>query len=299
MKIAVGLFVLVVFISISFFIYLVLEEKGTFDKRYEFFFNTYSAASFKIGMPLKYSGFNIGVIDKIYLKDDGNVQMRFSVTEDNRKWITKDSVLMIKKPLIGSAHIILYSAIDNDYLESGSTLTLLLSDDIDDMIEKLQPAVDRMISIINNVDNLTLALSKNDSDLMLILKNAKIFTENLANDDSLLTSLTGSKKSTNDFKNALDSLSLIMKDVQTITNHLDTDIANPSSSAIKELDLILKDVKQKLEALDGTVKSIGAYDKDLDDMKKQISVGVQKSNEIMDKVDLLMQDDSSNEVNLP
>ena len=35
---------------------------------------------------------------------------------------------MIRKPLIGSSHIELYSAIDNDLLDDGGSLMLLLSD---------------------------------------------------------------------------------------------------------------------------------------------------------------------------
>jgi len=83
MKFAVGIFVITLIVVISTFLYLLLEEKGTFDKRYSFNFDTESASSFNVGMPLKYSGFNIGTIDKISLKDDGTVHMVFSVNEDN------------------------------------------------------------------------------------------------------------------------------------------------------------------------------------------------------------------------
>jgi len=140
MRLAVGLFVLILLSAIFTFLYLLLDEKGTFDKRYSYGFNTDSASSFNVGMPLKYSGFNIGVIDKISLQDDGTVHMIFSVDENNRKWVTKESVLMLKKPLIGSPHIELYSAIDNELLDENSDLTMLLSDDINDMVSKLEPA---------------------------------------------------------------------------------------------------------------------------------------------------------------
>ena len=278
MRLIVGVFVIVITILMGVFMYFLLEEKGAFNKRYSFNFETDSASSFKIGMPLKYSGFDIGVIDNMELNDDGTVRMYFSVDEINRRWITQDSVLMIRKPLIGSSHIELYSAIDNELLENGGALMLLLSDDINDMITKLQPAVDRVINIINNIDK---------------------FTAKLSNDKSLLTSLTGSKSSTDNLVNTFSSLDKMMVNIEKITKHLDADIVNPSSSAIKELDLILKDVKNKLEKLDGTVESIGEYDEDLGMIKEQISTGIQKSNQIMDKVDSLMQSNDSDEITLP
>ena len=299
MRLIVGFFVIIITVITSAFIYFLLEEKGAFNKHYSFHFQTDSASSFKVGMPLKYSGFEIGIIDSMQLNDDGTVRMNFSVNEKNRRWITEDSVLMIRKPLIGSAHIELYSAIDNELLAPGKSLVLLLSDDINDMITKLQPAVDRIISIINNIDNITLAISKEDSDLMMMLRNANHFTAKLKNDDSLLTSITGSKTSTADFIHSLKSLDSMMQNIERITEHLDADIVKPSSSAINELDAILKDVKMKLEKLDGTVESLGAYDEDLTVIKEQISTGIQKSNQIMDKVDALMQDNESDEVVLP
>ncbi len=306
MKLAVGVFVLTLFITIISLLYLVLENKGTFNKRFNYHFTTDSASFFSIGMPLKFSGFNIGVIDDIALNDDGTVFMTFSVDEENRRWITDGSVLMIIKPLIGSAHIEVYSAIDNEILKPNSELTLLENDDINDMISKLEPAVDKILSIINNIDSITSYIAKDDSDLMLTLQNIKKFTANLSESDSLLTSITGDKESTRNIIASLNKTTQIMQELHNITEDiskttstLNSDIVSPASSAIKELELIMKDVKQKLDALDSTVKAVGTYDKDIIELKEQISVTVQKSNQIMDKVDALMQDEEKQEVVLP
>jgi len=306
MRLAVGVFVLTLVVAIFTFLYLLLDEKGTFDKRYSYGFNTESASSFNVGMPLKYSGFNIGVIDKILLQDDGTVHMIFSVDENNRKWVTKDSVLMLKKPLIGSPHIELYSAIDNEILKEHSNITILLSDDINDMVSKLEPAVDRIISIINNIDTITSYLSNDNSDILLTLENIRKFSQTLTKSDSVLTTITGDENSTqsiisalNQTKEIMQELHKISSDISKVTSSLNSDIMKPTSSSIKELDAIMKDVKQKLEYLDGTVKAVGSYDKDLYDIKEQVSVGLQKSNQIIDKVDSLLQDEEKSEITLP
>ncbi|MDA3909558.1 MAG: MlaD family protein [Sulfurimonas sp.] len=306
MKLAVGIFVITLFITIGTFLYLVLEDKGTFNKRYNYHFTTDSAAFFSVGMPLKFSGFNIGVIDNISLNDDGTVYMTFSVDETNRRWITEGTVLMTIKPLIGSAHIEVYSAIDNEVLEASTELIMLQNDDINDMISKLEPAVDKILSIINNLDSITSDIARDDSDLKQTMQNIKEFTAKLSNSDSILSSITGDKESTKRIIASLNKTTEIMKELHTIsknisktTSSLDADIMNPASSSIKELDAIMKDVKQKLDALDGTVKAVGSYDKDLIELKEQISVSVQKSNQIMDKVDSLMQDEEKKEVTLP
>lgn len=255
-----------------------MEQKGTFNKRHTYFFNTNSAESFHVGMPMKFSGFNIGVIDLMKLHPDGSVKMEFSVPEENRKWMTKDSILMLKKPLIGSAHIELYSAFDNPLLEDGGELKLLMSDDINDMVDKLHPVIDTLISIVNNVNKIT---------------------KKLSTDESLLASLTGSNKASEDIERSLSSLASVMSNINDITKSLDSKILNPSSSAVGELNKILQDVHQKLKVLDGTVKSVGSYDKELDNIKTQVNSSLQKSNELMDKVDSILSDETNDEVKLP
>lgn len=299
MKLAVGIFVLMLFATVFFSLFLLLQEKGTFEKRYSYHFSTQSASSFNVGMPLKISGFNIGVIDNIALNDDGTVYMTFSVGEANKKWLRKDSVLVLNKPLIGSPHIELYSAIGNDSLEQGESLKIMLSDDINDMISKLEPAVNKIINIIDSIDSITSYIARDDSELIQILKNIEQLTFNLANSKSLLTTITGDSKSTQSLINSLNETAKIMKDISTTTSSLDSKIINPSSSAIKELDAIMKDVKQKLEALDATVKAVGTYDQEILQMKEEVAAGLHKSNQIMDKVDALLQDEKNSEVTLP
>ncbi|MDD5157964.1 MlaD family protein [Sulfurimonas sp.] len=306
MKFAVGLFVSILILTIFASLYLLLDEKGTFDKRYSYHFSTDSAETFNVGMPLKFSGFNIGVIDNIALKDDGSVFMTFSVTSKYRKWIAEDSVLMIKKPLIGSPHIELYSAKGNKTLKEGSQLVILKSDDINDMISKFEPAVNRLINIVNSIDIITSKMSKDDSNLNKTMQNIEKFSGNLAVSNSLLTSVTGDDASTKNLIKTINSTTKIVgevdkisKDISAITAKLDANIVTPASVSAQELEKILKDVKQKLDTLDSTVKTVGSYDKDLVELKEQISVGLIKSNQIMDRVDGILQNKKKSEIKLP
>jgi len=220
--------------------------------------------------------------------------------------VTKDSVLMLKKPLIGSPHIELYSAIGNEPLKPNSTLVILLSDDINDMVSKLEPVVDRIISIINNLDKITSYLSSDNSDILATLQNIKKFSDNLTKSDSLLTTITGDRNSTKSIIDSLNKTKQIMielhnisQDISKVSSSVDSDILQPTSLTIKEVHKITKDVKQKLDSIDSTVKAVGSYDKDLYKLKEQISIGVQKSNKIIDKVDAILQDDKKSEVTLP
>jgi len=306
MKIAVGLFVLTLSVIVLFSLYFLLAEKGTFDKRYNYHFITSSASSFSIGMPLKFSGFDIGVIDKIALMDNGSVDMVFSVTQENRKWINKNTTLTLKKPLIGSPHIEVKTSLNSELLVPNSALKITMSDDINDMISKLEPAINKITNIITNIDILTSNFAKDDSDFLKTIANIEIFTKRLATDKALLSTLTGDENSTKNIIKALNKTDKIMKEIylmsiemQKITSSLDKKVLTPSSTTIKDLDKVIIDVKRKLEMLNSTVKTIGSYDKDLIKIKTQVSVGLEKSNKIMDKIDILMQDDLTPKVTLP
>jgi len=305
-KFTVGIFVITLFAIILSSLYFVLEEKGLFDKRYNYYFEIESAQSFSIGMPLKFSGFNIGVVDEIALKDDGSVKIRFSVNEENRKWISQGSILKIIKPLIGSPYIEVDSQLGKSVLKADSSLKILQSDDINDMIAKMEPVVRKIIKIIDSIETITAYLASGDSELIKILRNLDSFSEKLAKDDSLLTSITGDKESPKLFINSLKELNKSMKEMSRITQNLgdisdslDEKLIEPSSNSIQNLDEIMKDIRKKLEVIDGTVNSVGSYDKDLVEVKEQISIAIAKSNQIIEKVDGLMRDSEESEVVLP
>jgi ABC-type transporter Mla subunit MlaD len=297
MKLAVGLFTISLFLLLFASVFFLLKAKGTFEKRYTYHCNAYSAENFSVGMPLKFSGFNIGAIDKIALNDDGSVFITFSVNKSNQKWISQGSVLMSTRPLIGQAYIELYTSLGTPPLKKGASLELLSTDNINDLIQSLNPVVKKAINVLDNVNNITSDMAKKDSDFRQILHNLNQFSKKLAQDDSLLTSFTGDKKTTLSIISSLKKTVKIMKDVEKITHDisditasLNKTIVNPTSSSLKDLDMILKDVKEKLNVIN---------EKELIEIKEQISVGLTKSNQIINKVDTILSDTKSEKVELP
>jgi len=305
-KLIVGLFVIgfsIVLVSSSYFL---LKEKGLFSKSTMYNFDVQSARFFSVGMPLQLSGFDIGVIENIQLKDDGWVNINFSVKKENLKWINTETYLMIKKPLIGSPHIEVHAKLGLEVLKEHSSIKMLTSNDINDMIARLEPVVTKLTNIIDSVESITSYLASNDSELLHILKNLDTFSGQLIKDKSLLTTITGDENSTKNMISALNETMIMMKelkkvvfDISKISTTLDEKIIEPSSMSVQQLELILKDIKLKLEKLDGTVDSVGSYDKELLEIKEEVSVAIGKSNQILDKVDSFMQDEENSEVILP
>jgi ABC-type transporter Mla subunit MlaD len=298
-KISVAIFVILLFLAVGYFTYFLMDAKGMFEKRYVYYFSTNSASSFNVGMPVEFSGFKIGQIQKIKLKDDGNVNIYFFVFKKYRKWINKYTYLLLKKPLLGSPIIEVWAAGNNGYLKENSKLPIILSDDINDLITKFEPVLDKLTNIIANIEKITIYLSSDNSPLNKSLENIEKLSSKLANSDSLLTSITGDKKSTEAFINSLYDIKRTLKNIKDITDNLNETIIRPSSDSIKELHAILKDVNNKLKKLQPLVDDISNYGDDLKNIKEDISLTIKKSNDLMDKVDAVMKDSNKNKVKLP
>ncbi len=299
MKIAVGVFVFILFISLGAFSYFLLEAKGAFEKRYNYYFITDSADSFSVGMPVKFSGFAIGSIDKIALLEDGHVKITFSVTKENRKWINKYTYLLLKKPLIGSPHIEVLATSGNGELKPNSKLPIIITDDINDLVTKLEPVVDRLLNIIKNIETLTNQMVDANSPLNNTLKNLELFSAKLAHSDSLLTSITGDKASTQALIDSLHQIDSILHDIKNISQDLNNTLIAPTSASLHELHTILKDINTKLKTLHPLIQSIGDSSEDVENLKTTIEATIEKSNQLMDKFDAMLLDDSQKGVTLP
>ena len=299
MKVAVGIFVTLFFISITVFGYAFLKTKGVFEKHYSYYFLTDSASSFSVGMPLKFSGFAIGQIDKMLLLDSGEVKVYFSVTQENRKWINRYTYLLLKKPLLGSPHIEVLATSGNGFLKPGSELPIIVTDDINDLVTKLEPVVDRLLNIIKNVETMTNTLVDTNSSFNNTLKNIERFSAKLAHNDALLTSVTGSKQATKETIEAIHHLNGILSNIDTLSKKLDGAILQPASDSIKTFHTILLDLHRSLKDLAPLIRSLGHSDQTVNTLKENIETAIEKSNRLLDKIDALLLDEKNKEVQLP
>lgn len=306
LKFKVGFFIFLLLINVVGVITYVFIKKGTFEKRYNYHLRTYTAEPFTVGMPVKVSGFQVGRVDKIFLEDNGAVMVTFSVDESNLKWVAKDSLLVTRKPLLGSAHIILYSAIGNPVLKEGTVIDNMVNNDINDLILKLEPIVAQLGSIVNSVDKITTYLAKDDSELVKIIKNVEKFSSTLAQNESLLTSLTGDKEATKSFIKSINKLySLINnfnkvgENVNNVSANIHKDILPLLKEFISELNFIARDIQSKLKSLDPVIDSVSNSNEDIIQIKKQIKTGITKTNQVMEKIDNLFQSEKDEKVILP
>jgi uncharacterized protein YoxC len=133
----------------------------------------------------------------------------------------------------------------------------------------------------------------------LTLKHLETYSNKLVEDNALLTTLTGDPASTKQLKTALSEAEQTLSELHTMASDLNSSVVAPSDEAMQQLDTILKDVNHKLETLEGTVKAIGSYDTDLIELKGDIRAGVEKTTNLIDRVNTMLGDEKPAEAPLP
>jgi phospholipid/cholesterol/gamma-HCH transport system substrate-binding protein len=280
-------------------IYIIMDKKGFFDEHLNFFFTTDNAASFFVGMPINFSGFEIGSITHLELTTDGKVKIIFRIQKRHHKWICEDTLLMLEKPLIGSPTIAAMTSLGYKELKNGSQLNIIIRDDINDIIINLQPLLNEVQHIISSINILTTNLASKDGPLARSLANIENFSSKLSNDEALLTTITGDKNSTYAVNQSLLKTDEIFQNIELLLKNIQTQIISPVGDTVTSVDAIFLDIQKKLNTLDATVNTLGSYDKELLLLKKELHLNLDKTHQLLEKVNTLLLDTSREEIELP
>ncbi len=273
-----------------------MDKKGFFDDHINFFFTTSNASSFFVGMPINFSGFEIGAITHLELTDKGEVKITFRIQERHHKWICEDTLLMLEKPLIGSPTITAMTSLGYKELKKGSELKIIIRDDI---VINLQPILSEVQHIVHSINILTDNLASKDGHLEKSLANIEHFSNKLNKDKALLTTITGDKNSTYTLNQSLQKTEKIFQNIELLLQTIQSKVVLPAGDSVKTLDLIFLDIKKKLDTLDTTVNTLGTYDKELLLLKKELHLNLDKTHQLLEKVNTLLLDTSKEEIKLP
>ncbi len=305
MRFWVSAFIFITTIMLFASIFYVLKSKGIFDKHYTYAFYADNASGFDIGTPIKYSGFKIGYINKIEFTYDGKVFVHFIINAKNAKWINKRAYLELKKPLIGGAEISVVSDPNHPVITPNAILDFEVQDDINSLVEKLKPIMIQVQHIIANIDRLTTDLADKNGSVQKTLSNIETLTSKFAKSRSIIDAVTGETNSSKNITQSITYLKDSLKEVQNITveienivKELNANIIKPSEEIPKHINDILIDVKQKLKNLDALVSAVGSSDKDIVALREQILLGVDKANNLLNKINALIENNNK-KVKLP
>lgn len=190
-KFKVGLFVIVsVLISAAALLSFAIK-KDFFEKTHYFTLLSRSGEELHKGIPVVFSGFKIGVVSDLALDSNGHVEVTLKIPQRHAQWVRSDSTFTLEKPFIGESKIVLVSKnLASDAPPEGQFFTMGVVDDINEVIKRTRPIVDRLDRIAANIDTITCE----DGLFYQSLSEIHRFTSELNKKHSLLEAATNDEQ---------------------------------------------------------------------------------------------------------
>jgi len=245
----VGLFITITSLLILASIGYVAYKKGVFSKVHTYTLSSKTGENLTEGMPVAVWGFTIGRVSSLELNDLGTVLIRIKIPERHIRMIRADSKFILDKPLIGSPRIVVNTTNLNGLPLPPLTIPELTeSNDINEMIKRAQPIIDKADRIMANVERITANLADPKGDVNRILRDAEALVARFSKRDSLLEMAIGDPES-------IQSIHEALKKLRDITGKADGILQRVDGMAVKT-DGILQRVDGMAVKTDGILRRV-------------------------------------------
>lgn len=305
-ELKVGLFIALTTVIIIVSLLFLAYKKDLFSITHSFTLSSRSGDGLTVGMPVVFSGFNIGRVSSLELDDKGMVLIKIKIPERHVKWAKSDSEFILYRPLIGTPRIDLITRnLNSPPLAEENVVAMGSVNDINDAIARAQPLLDRIMKIADHWERLSSNLADPKGDLNRILGNAQKITTTLSTRKSFLEMAVADKESVEAIHEALKKIRDIAIKIDEIANKTDQQLFEKEGT-LPQVNIILKDISQKLQKLDATVDNINKISQDTSDgmkdfrmLRSDIDDAVNAIDDVVRKIDTLISSKRKPEFKLP
>lgn len=273
----VGLFILVTSLLIMASIGYVAYRKGVFSKVYTYTLSSKTGENLTEGMPVAVWGFTIGRVSSLELNDKGIVLIHIKIPERHIRMIRADSKFVLDKPLIGSPRILVKTTdLNGEPLSPRIIPELTESNDINEIIKRAQPIVDKADRIMANVEQITANLADPSGDVNRILREAETLIARFSKKDSLLEIAIGDPESVKSILEALRKVRDIAGKADGILQRVDAMAGKTDEElygrdgVLPQFRNILRDLLAKLIKIDATFDNINKISSEAADSTKDL-----------------------------
>ena len=308
----VGLFALATLLLGTAFLLYLMYARGYFEHTYRLQLAAASADGVAPGMPLVFSGIQIGNVTSLGLNDGGGIVIQLELPESQAKWLKQDSVYTLDKPLLGSPKISVDSGnLGGEPLPENSTM-LLLTPDISKGIPLL---IARVNAILANVEHIT----RKDGEVNASLANIQTVTGRMTGEFGMLESVLGSPEKARSVTDSLEQTRALISKLDSLALKMDsmagkTDqwlfapdgVAASTRDSLAQVRLMLDDAQSSLKKADALMSNavaisadVKAGTQDLAALRAEIDDAVRKANALAEKVNNALPFGHEPEVKLP
>ena len=308
----VGLFAVATLLLGAAFIAYMLHARGFFEDTYRLQLAASSADGVAPGVPLVFSGIEIGRVSTLGLNDNGGIIIRLELLARNAKWLKENSTFTLDKPIVGGAKIRVDSPdLSAPALPENSTMLLVISD----VTREIPLLVERVKAILDNVEHLT----RKDGEVNGTLANLQALTGRMTGEYGLLEGVLGSPEKARAVTDSLDKMRALITRLDAVALKVDgiaakTDawlfapdgIAPQTHASLAQVQLMLADAQSSLKKADAAMSNVVAISADVKGgtqniaaLRTEIDDTVRKVNALVNEINQKWPFKSDPEVNLP
>lgn len=308
----VGLFALASLLLAGAFMVYLLHARGFFEGTFQLKFAAASADNVAPGVPVVFSGIEIGRVTTLGLNDEGGIIIHARFLKRNAKWLKENSTFTLDKPIVGGAKIRVESPdLNAPALPDNSTVLLLTSD----ISSELPALVERVKAILENVEHLT----RKDGEIHATLANVQTVTGRMTGEYGMLESILGSPEKARAVTDSLDKTRALIIKLDGLALKMDgmaskTDawlfaedgVAEQTRESLAQVRLMLNDAQASLKKADAVMANavdISANVKegtqDIAALRAEIDDAVRKANALVNEINRKWPFKRDPEVKLP
>lgn len=309
----VGLFITITTVLIMASVGYVFYKKGIFAPVYTYTLSSRTGESLTEGMPVVFGGIVIGRVNSTELDEQGTVIIRIKIPERYNRVLRADSRFVIEKPLLGASRIVVTTVnLKGPPLSPAAISEVTVSSDINEIIRRARPIVDKADRIMESVARITENLADPNGEVRRILKDAETVTSRFSKKESILEMAVGDPESIRAIHETLGRLrdisvraDSIFGKAETLVGSTGEEIYGPGGVLPLVRD-ILRDMLAKLAKLDIALENINkitgeAADstKDLKALRYELDAAVTAIGNLADEIDRKIPFKSKPEIKLP
>lgn len=293
----VGLFAAASLLLGGAFVVYMLYARGFFEDTYRLQLAASSADGVAPGVPLVFSGIEIGQVTTLGLNDSGGIIIQTALLARNAKWLKENSTFTLDKPIVGGAKIRVDSPdLNAPALPENSTMLLLTSD----VTKEIPVLVERVKAILDNVEHLT----RKDGEINGTLANLNTLTARMSGEHGMLEGILGSPEKAQAVTDSLDKTRALMTKLDSLALKMDgmagkadkwlfapNGLADQADGSLAQIRLMLTDAQsslKKAEALMTNAVAISADVKggtqDIAALRAEIDDAVRKANALINEI---------------
>ena len=310
--IKVGMLLAFTIMLVGGFVFYVLDARGTFEDTQRVRLITDNAEGIGVGTDLTFSGFPIGKVRRITLREDGKVRISVRVRASEAKWLRTSSIFVIDVPLVGAAKLRVFSAnLSDPPLEDRAERPVLRGD----TAQEIPRLVATLRSTLENLEQMT----GPGGSLQASLANLRTATDRLAGKGGALSAVLGSEDDARKVVATIERANALLAQLGSVSQRLDgvlakTDqrvfgaggVMDGTQSAVNQANAILGEVRESLKKVDqvladaqATAANAKAGTQDLAGLRAEVDASLRKVTSLIEEINRKWPFKRESEIRLP